>query len=349
MIASSRSAALAALVIAGILHTTLIMAMAGRTTPTAEVTGGNGGMQARLGNSFADMAAGTLSTTSAEEILETTPPLETTEKAQPDNAIPPDTPAQTAQADPPDHAETVKPSAIPVEQAHVDTARTAPTETEPTPTFEMSTALSHELTEPSRTTQAQAVSVTQPQPLQPEVTPNAAPLQAEQDTGSAVTRSRRPKTRSATFEERHTPKTFAARKTPKAQPTPKKTATTRSGNAAKNARAGSATGRESATSKTEGQQKTAAAQAGNAAISNYPGLVMRKLSRAGKPRVNARGAAVVAFTIGGSGRLASVSLARGSGTSALDRAALRLVERAGPFPSPPQGARRSFTIQIKGR
>ncbi len=348
MIASSRPAALAALVIAGILHTTLIMAMAGRTTPTAEVTGGNGGMQARLGNSFADMAAGTLSTTSAEEMLETTPPLETIEKAQPDNAIPPDTPAQTAQADPPDHAETVKPAAIPVEQAHVDTARTAPTETEPTPTFEMSTALSHELTEPSRTTQAQAVSVTQPQPLQPEVTPNAAPLQAEQDTGSAVTRSRRPKTRSASFEERHTPKTSAARKTPKAQPTPKKTATTRSGNAAKNARAGSATGRESATSKTEGQQKTAAAQAGNAAISNYPGLVMRKIARVPRQKVGARGTAIVSFTVSPAGGLSAVSLGRSSGSRELDRAALRVIRRAAPFPAPPAGARRSFSIRIEG-
>jgi protein TonB len=76
---------------------------------------------------------------------------------------------------------------------------------------------------------------------------------------------------------------------------------------------------------------------------------MRKLSRAGKPRVSARGAAVVAFSIAPHGGLSSVSLARSSGSAALDQAALRLVRGAGPFPKPPTGARRSFSIQIKGR
>jgi protein TonB len=76
---------------------------------------------------------------------------------------------------------------------------------------------------------------------------------------------------------------------------------------------------------------------------------MRRLSQAGRPRVNARGTAVVAFNISGNGGLASVSLARSSGSSALDQAAVQLVRGAGPFPPPPEGAQRSFSIQIKGR
>ena len=153
------------------------------------------------------------------------------------------------------------------------------------------------------------------------------------ETG-AVSRSIRPVRRSAEFEATHK------------QPAPRaKPATS---NADRNARAGAATGQRTATAQqsgTTGRQQTA----GNAAASNYPGLVMRRLSRAGKPRVNSNGTAVVAFTIAANGGLTSVSLARSSGSSALDQAALQLVRRAGPFPTPPTGARRSFSIQIEGR
>lgn len=46
------------------------------------------------------------------------------------------------------------------------------------------------------------------------------------------------------------------------------------------------------------------------------------------------GRVVVALAIGGSGRISGVSLARASGNSALDAAALAAVRRAGPFPAP---------------
>ena len=65
--------------------------------------------------------------------------------------------------------------------------------------------------------------------------------------------------------------------------------------------------------------------------------------------MNARGAAVVAFSIAGSGGLSGVSLARSSGSAALDRAAIQVVQRAAPFPAPPAGAQRSYSIQIKAR
>ncbi len=76
---------------------------------------------------------------------------------------------------------------------------------------------------------------------------------------------------------------------------------------------------------------------------------MRKLSRVPRPRMNARGAAVVAFSIAGSGGLSGVSLARSSGSAALDRAALQVVQRAAPVPAPPAGAPRSYSSQIKAR
>lgn len=189
-------------------------------------------------------------------------------------------------------------------------------------------------------------------PTDPLIEPRAVPLTGTDPEVATVTRSKRPKMRSAEFAEAHkpaTPPAPVARTSPKKKPT--KTAAkpkTPKGNAAQNARAGVANG--TATAKAQqsgsgGRKKSA----GNAAVSNYPGLVMRKLSRVGKPRVNARGATVVAFTISGSGGLASVSVARSSGSSALDSAAMQLVRRAAPFPKPPSGARRGFSIQIKGR
>lgn len=122
----------------------------------------------------------------------------------------------------------------------------------------------------------------------------------------------------------------------------------KAGNAARDARAGEAQGAKGAQAREagkDGRQQVA----GNAAASNYPGLVMRHLSRAGKPRVRARGAAVIGFTIGPAGRLASLSLTRSSGSPDLDRAALAVVRDAGDFPAPPAGARRAFSIRIEGR
>lgn len=120
------------------------------------------------------------------------------------------------------------------------------------------------------------------------------------------------------------------------------------GNAEVNARAGQATGSDRAraiTSGTAGKSRSA----GNTAASNYPGLILRKLSRVPRPRLSARGAALVSFRVADGGGLAALSIARSSGSAALDRAALRVVQRAAPFPVPPSGARRSFSVQIKGQ
>ncbi|RAI53496.1 energy transducer TonB [Rhodobacteraceae bacterium AsT-22] len=120
------------------------------------------------------------------------------------------------------------------------------------------------------------------------------------------------------------------------------------GNAARDARAGETTGQAQARAESRAAQGAADA-AGSAAASNYPGLVMRRLSRAGRPRVNARGEAVVGFTIADNGGLAALGIARSSGSAALDRAALGIVRGAAPFPKPPRGAERRFSIRIRGR
>jgi|TARA_R110002051_G_scaffold103335_3_gene175117 protein TonB len=326
MIRGAGPAKLVALSVALVVHGALAAALVSRET--TEIEGADDGTEVRLGNAFADMAAGTLSSVSAEDAEVSAP--ETLDRLDAERAEP--TPPDTAAM-----ADKVSPA---------DTARLV--EAEPAPS---------ELTVAA----AQAVPVTHAEPLAVVQTALPAPdaaqvlqsppvserVEADASDSAAVARSLRPMRRSAEFEAAHKPEQVAK---PKPQPTarPAPRPTPAPGNAERNARAGEATGQREAVAQqsgTAGRQQTA----GNAAASNYPGLVMRKLSRAGKPRVNARGTAVIAFSIAANGGLSSVSLARSSGSAALDQAALRLVRGAGPFPKPPAGARRSFSIQIKGR
>jgi protein TonB len=57
-----------------------------------------------------------------------------------------------------------------------------------------------------------------------------------------------------------------------------------------------------------------------------------------------RGRAVVAFGVTRSGGLAYARIRRSSGSAALDRLALGAVRGAAPFPPPPPGATRQFSI-----
>ncbi|MWB79081.1 TonB family protein [Pseudooceanicola sp. 216_PA32_1] len=330
-------AKLVALSVALGLHGALAVALVSRDT--TEIEGADGGTEVRLGSAFADMAAGTLSSQSAEKAEATAPDA-------PDRLH-----AEHAEPSPPERAATT------VDHAPTGTAR--PLQAEPVPSEQALSAVNSAPSEPAAPAQAVPVARADPSPAVQAVVPGPdaaetlqSPPVADRVEGAApdsaaVVRSLRPKPRSAAFEATQKP-------APVAKPEPRPTAkpATRAaqapGNAERNARAGEATGRQEAVAQQSG---TAGRQhaAGNAAASNYPGLVMRRLSRAGKPRVTARGTAVVVFSIAANGGLSSVSLARSSGSAALDRAALQLVRGAGPFPQPPAGARRSFSIQITGR
>lgn len=89
-------------------------------------------------------------------------------------------------------------------------------------------------------------------------------------------------------------------------------------------------------------------QIGNAARSNYQGLVQRKLERA-KKRVRdpGRGKATVRFTISANGSISGLSLANSSGKPALDKAALEVIRKASPFPDiPPDTGRKTWKMKI---
>lgn len=118
------------------------------------------------------------------------------------------------------------------------------------------------------------------------------------------------------------------------------------GDSDRSARRGSADG---ARGQAETQAVTRASAPGTAAVSTYPGEVMRQIQRVRQARVRARGSATVVFTIAADGRLAAAALARSSGSAELDQAALDHLHRAAPFPAPPPGAQRDFSFDFRGR
>lgn len=337
MIASSNSAKLVAVSAAVMLHGVAVFALAGRET--VEIEAGAGPVDVAFGASFADMSAGAMTAKPTETPLE---PVEPEAEAAPTKAIEPDeTPgAQPARAEPMAAPETLRPviarapkSAQPSEIVAADPARAA---LRPIPV------------EPALPVEQAAPSPQEPPAARPASAPPVEESEAAGENPSAVTRSLRPKTRTRVFEQAH--ESGPAKRTQKKPAkTQRKAAAQPKGNANSNARAGSSSGSKSAKAATGSSGRNQKQKAkGNAKASNYPGQVMRKIARVSKPRVGAKGSAIVAFTIAPSGGLSAVSIARSSGSSQLDRAALNVIRKAAPFPPPPAGARRSFSIKIKG-
>jgi protein TonB len=90
------------------------------------------------------------------------------------------------------------------------------------------------------------------------------------------------------------------------------------------------------------------------ASSNYPGTVSAHLRRYQQYPSDARsrgdqGTATVSFSLDGGGRVTSSRLARGSGIASIDSEVQAMVRRASPFPAPPGGAPRSFTVPVSFR
>lgn len=339
--------------------------------PEVRIAGGaEAAVQARMGNSFADMAAGTLTPETPDTIEE----VELTEVAEP---VTPDTPPD--QSDPAEvttfaqteatpkvepqpateraEAVTVPQSGLLLTESQASTeqlkAPAPPTEAIP-PTS--APALVPIVTKPNRADRAvptlpelltSSQTVAKPQVLQaiparPTITVAAPPretLQALPEEGVQI--SRRPQVRPKRIEQKAQQRRAAQQQKPKRH--------AQRGNAQQNAVAGSEAGINQATATRQSTNANRSNSAGNAAARNYPGRVMRCISRAGRPRVKARGTAVVAFTVGSKGRVRQVGLAKSSGHARLDRAAIQTIARAGPCPPPPTGAKRFYRISIKGR
>ena len=85
---------------------------------------------------------------------------------------------------------------------------------------------------------------------------------------------------------------------------------------------------------------------------NYNGMVAAHLARykqypAAARSAGTQGLATVSFTIDGSGRVTAARLARGSGNAAIDQEVVAMARRASPFPAPPDGRGRNFTVPVR--
>jgi protein TonB len=85
---------------------------------------------------------------------------------------------------------------------------------------------------------------------------------------------------------------------------------------------------------------------------NYNGIVRSHLVRykqypSSARSAGAQGVATVSFSIDGSGRVVSARLAGGSGNAAIDQEVVAMARRASPFPPPPDGKARNFTVPVR--
>ncbi|EAQ04702.1 hypothetical protein OB2597_05450 [Pseudooceanicola batsensis HTCC2597] len=365
MTRSSRTAKIAALSVAVVAHGAMALALMHREETRME--GASGASEVRLGNAFEDLATGTIAPDAAERETERETP-DRIEAAQPDT-VARETPPDPVETQAPDAARPATAEPVEAEQP-VATERTTaervpaspPARPDPqTPAI----PLTPEGALPLAASQAEATDRAEATPEAPaeSVQPAQAPVQsaalaprpeplsatraapAERITGTtrdttAPPVSKRPARRPESLE------TAEPRPAPKpARPARQTAQPSAPGNAAQNARAGQASGQEQAQARSSGSGGRAQ-EAGNAAASNYPGLVMRKLSRARKPNIRTRGTATVAFSIAANGRLSGARILSSSGSSRVDQAALQVVRSAAPFPRPPSGAQRNFSTQV---
>ncbi|MEQ8449342.1 MAG: TonB family protein [Nitratireductor sp.] len=248
------------------------------------------------------------------------PPAEVTEP------LAPQTP-QPAQVLVP--AEAVAPVERSAEAEPVEAATTAPepaAETEPVETARARIT-------PVKTAEALA-------PVEEIVIPDDVPLPTARPQPpkiwQAMVRPEKPRAREAPRKKAETP--------PKQRR--KTQAAGQGGRAEQSTRRGEATGNERGRATAQGTGSRKQGAAGNAAVSNYPGKVARKLRRALRgvsraARRDARRDVHVHFVVTRNGGLGSVRITQSSGSATLDKAALASVRRAAPFPPIPAAAGRS--------
>lgn len=293
-----------------LLHLGAMAALAPREM--ALMAGGGEDAPAALGTSFADFAEGVLSPSEAEPI-----------EVEHADTFHPAPPAQMLTPHPP-QPDTVA-LAIPL----------AP---------DQSTALLPAMPE--------SVETTSP-PEQMPATPPTAPITAPAEPAPTPPPEMLAAAPSDTISPDTSPSELAPTTSRTPPPRPDRTQPTRQarapqGNAAQNATRGSQQGSAGQSASQPPARAQASAQ-GNAAASNYPGEVLRRIQRTRQARSPARGAVLVAFTVGSNGGLASVSVARSSGHAGLDQTALDHIRRAAPFPPPPAGAQRQYSFEFVGR
>lgn len=270
-----------------------------------------GGIQqvAMIGNSFADAAAGTVSEQTTPERTAPVPVA----KAAPTPPLAAAQSATTPAATAPSSLDIV------ISSARIPSTATSPPTVAPRTNEPVVPTPIARITETSPA-EARTVATT----VQPEI------REATADT---------PRPRERGERQEPTPERQVARTAPATQP---------AGNAEQTTRRGEATGQAqgNAARTTRGGEVDGAGDSRAAAA--YPSLVNGQIARTRRESSNLTGTAVVSFTVSTSGTLAGLGIARSSGNSKLDRIALDHIRRAAPFPAPPAGAQRSFSVAIQG-
>ncbi len=268
-------------------------------------------------------------------------------------------------------ADAVTPSAVQPEETPPEEVAALQPETPAEPSADLTPALTPDITPevsevaPSESAPPVAADVVLPAGAEPPVTADdplvTASLQPSEelmpDLADVVTPLPRPEP--ATVMEKPAPKKTEKRKVEKKEP-PRKVAERQQagdeGKAAETKVRGVTDGQQQAKANEGGEaaRSQRPQAAGNAAVSNYPGKVRARLTRALRYPSEARrggikGDAQVRFTVRADGQVASIALARSTGSPILDEAALEAVRRAAPFPKIPEGAGRdswAFTIPL---
>lgn len=92
---------------------------------------------------------------------------------------------------------------------------------------------------------------------------------------------------------------------------------------------------------------SAASGEGNAATSNYTGIVTAHIRRNRRSNIAGAGAVILKLGIASNGRIDSVDIYRSSGSTRFDRQAMRMARMAAPYPKPPAG-QGPVLVRIKG-
>lgn len=98
------------------------------------------------------------------------------------------------------------------------------------------------------------------------------------------------------------------------------------------------------------QGRDAVAGENSALIDAYKVAVASKIARnkpAATTAASAQGVVLISFTIAPNGNVVGIRISQSSGHSVLDQAALATINHASPFPPPPSGAPRLFTVPIR--
>ena len=299
---------------------------------------GAGATALEVGSLFNSVAQDAVEPTRVEEVSESQRPVDPVEPVEPREVVAEQTRPAVEQISAQEMA-AVTPDAVLDSQLQDLTANDAldspdivkPEAIEPVDTDEAEVLKDASVVAPRQIVEESKI---EPDPVK---TVEARPVQA---TAQVIERLPQPKARPPA------PKRVAAKPAEKQQKARKATVASRKGGSVANSK-----GRAGATGGNGGRSTTSN---GDALTSNYKGKVRSEVARKKRYPNAARrrgetGTAVIRFVVARNGAMSGLQLVRSSGSDTLDKAALKMAQRAAPFPDIPAGTGKSqirFTLPV---